>query len=74
MSAMTQQDAQRVARLGYVVFAPDIYSKEFHPTAVKEMIALSGKFQNDRPLMRARIAAGFEVLRKTRRRLAMSCV
>ena len=67
MSAMTRKDAERVARLGYVVFAPDIYGKEFRPTEVKEMIALSGKFQNDRPLMRARIAAGFEILRANKR-------
>jgi dienelactone hydrolase len=67
MSTMTQKDAQRVAKLGYVVFAPDIYGKEFRPTDVKEMIALSGKFQNDRPLMRARIAAGFDVLRNNPR-------
>lgn len=67
MSAMTQQDAQRIAKLGYVVFAPDIYGKEFRPTEVKEMIALSGKFQNDRPLMRARIAAGFDILRNNPR-------
>jgi len=67
MSAMTQKDVERVAKLGYVVFAPDIYGKEFRPTEVKEMIALSGKFQNDRPLMRARVAAGFEVLRGDRR-------
>lgn len=67
MSAMTQQDAQRVAKLGYVVFAPDIYGEEFRPTDVKEMIKLSGKFQNDRPLMRARIAAGFDILRGNKR-------
>jgi dienelactone hydrolase len=67
MSVMTQKDAQRVAKLGYVVFAPDIYGKEFRPTDVKEMIALSGKFQNDRPLMRARIAAGFDILRNNPR-------
>ena len=67
MSAMTLKDAERVAKLGYVVFAPDIYGKEFRPTDVKEMIALSGKFQNDRPLMRARIAAGFVILRANRR-------
>ncbi len=63
MSAMTLEDAERVANLGYVVFAPDIYGKEFRPTDVKEMIALSRKFQDDRPLMRARIAAGFDILR-----------
>jgi dienelactone hydrolase len=67
MSAMTQKDAERVAKLGYVVFAPDIYGKEFRPTDVKEMIALSRKFQDDRPLMRARIAAGFDILRNNKR-------
>jgi len=67
MSAMTQKDAERVAKLGFVVFAPDIYGKEFRPTEVKEMIALSRKFQDDRPLMRARIAAGFDILRANRR-------
>jgi dienelactone hydrolase len=67
MSAMTQKDAERVAKLGYVVFAPDIYGKEFRPTDVKEMIALSRKFQDDRPLMRARIAAGFDILRNNPR-------
>ena len=67
MSAMTQKDAERVAKLGYVVFAPDIYGKEFRPTEVKEMIALSRKFQDDRPLMRARIAAGFDILSHDKR-------
>jgi dienelactone hydrolase len=63
MSDFTMRDSVMVAKLGYVVFAPDIYGKEFRPKEVKEMISLSGKFQNDRPLMRARIQAGFEVLR-----------
>jgi dienelactone hydrolase len=62
MSDLTMRDSVMVAKLGYVVFAPDIYGKEFRPKDVKEMIALSGKFQGDRPLMRARIQAGFEVL------------
>jgi dienelactone hydrolase len=31
------------------------------------MIALSRKFQDDRPLMRARIAAGFDILRNNKR-------
>ena len=63
MSDFTIRDARMVAKLGYVVFAPDIYGKEFRPKDVKEMIALSAKFQNDRPLMRARIQAGFDILR-----------
>jgi dienelactone hydrolase len=63
MSHFTVRDAEMVASLGYVVFAPDIYGKASRPTEVKEMIALSGMFQNDRPLMRARTSAGFDVLR-----------
>ena len=63
MSDFTIRDAEWAARLGYVVFAPDIYGKEFRPTEVKDMIALSGKFQNNRPLMRSRIQAGFDMLR-----------
>jgi dienelactone hydrolase len=64
MSDFTMRDAVMVAKLGYVVFAPDIYGKEFRPKDVKEMIVLSGKFQNDRPLMRARTQAGFDILRQ----------
>src|SRR4051812_48424282 len=45
MSDFTMRDSVMVAKLGYVVFAPDIYGKEFRPKEVKEMIALSGKFQ-----------------------------
>lgn len=63
MSDFTMRDTLMVAKLGYIVFAPDIYGKQFRPKDVKEMIALSGKFQRDRPLMRARTQAGFEILR-----------
>ena len=61
MSALTLKNAEMVARLGYVVFAPDIFGVV--PKEVKEEVAQSTKFNNDRPLMRARTQAGFDVLR-----------
>jgi dienelactone hydrolase len=53
-----------VAKLGYVVFAPDIFGKTVRPKDVKEMIEQSAIYNKDRPLMRARAQAGFDVLRQ----------
>jgi dienelactone hydrolase len=62
MSALTLKNAEMVARLGYVVFAPDIFGVV--PKEVKEEIAQSALYNKDRPLMRARVQAGFDVLRQ----------
>lgn len=61
MSALTLKNAEMVARLGYVVFAPDIFGVIPHKT--EEEVAQSTKFNADRPLMRARAQAGFDILR-----------
>ena len=61
MTALTLKNAEMVARLGYVVFAPDIFGAL--PKDVEEEKAQSAKYNNDRPLMRARAEAGFDVLR-----------
>jgi dienelactone hydrolase len=61
MTALTLKNAEMVARLGYVVFAPDIFG--VLPKDVEEEKAQSAKYNNDRPLMRARAEAGFDVLR-----------
>ena len=61
MSALTLKNAEMVARLGYVVFAPDIFGVV--PQKTEDEVAQSTKFNNDRPLMRARAQAGFDVLR-----------
>ena len=53
-----------IARLGYVVFAEDIYGKTVRPKTVPEMSELSGLYNKDRPLMRARAQAGLDVLRQ----------
>jgi dienelactone hydrolase len=64
MSDVTLRDAQMFARLGYVVFAEDIYGKSVRPKTVPEMQEQSGLFNKDRPLMRARAQAGLDVLRQ----------
>jgi dienelactone hydrolase len=63
MSDVTLKDAEMIAKLGYVVFAEDIYGKTVRPKTVPEMQEQSGNFNKDRPLMRARALAGLDVLR-----------
>jgi dienelactone hydrolase len=54
--------AALLARLGYNVFAVDIYGKGVRPRNPKEAGAEAGKYKNDRALLRARVRAGLEVL------------
>jgi dienelactone hydrolase len=61
MTPLTLQNAEMVARLGYVVFAPDIFGMV--PKDEEESKALSARYNKDRPLMRARAQAGFDILR-----------
>jgi len=59
-----KQRAEMLARLGYNVFAVDIYGKGVRPQNPQEAGAEAGKYKNDRSLLRARVAAGLEVLAK----------
>lgn len=59
----TLADAQTIANLGYVVFAEDMFGKGIVPKDVPEMTKLIGIYDSDRPLMRARAMAGFNVLK-----------
>ena len=59
----TIADAEMIAKLGYVVFAEDMFGKGVVPKTVPEMTALITIYNNDRPLMRARTLAGFDVLK-----------
>jgi dienelactone hydrolase len=56
--------AEMLARLGYNVFAADIYGKGIRPQTPPEAGAEAGKYKNDRALLRARVGAGLEVLAK----------
>ena len=63
MNDNTQQQAQQWAKLGYVVFAADIYGvlpKDDPETRVQTDI-----YRNDRALMKARAQAGFDTLLKS---------
>ena len=60
----TLEDAQMIARMGYVVFAEDIFGKDIVPKTVPEMTKLTTIYNNDRALMRTRARSGFDVLAK----------
>lgn len=64
LQGSTLESAQMVARMGYVVFAADIFGKDIVPKEVPEMTRLTNIYNNDRQLMRARARAGFDVLAK----------
>ncbi|MBI2923675.1 MAG: dienelactone hydrolase family protein [Planctomycetes bacterium] len=59
--------AEKLAALGYVAFALDMYGKGLVATDPKEAGALAGKVRGDSALMRERAAAGLEDLRKDER-------
>ncbi len=54
--------ADMLAKLGYNVFAVDIYGKGVRPKDTKEATALATKYKSDRDLLRRRMTAGLEVL------------
>ncbi len=64
MTDLTLQNAEMVAKQGYVVFALDIFGRDHQPKDVPEQIAASGAFNKDRPLMRARTQAGYDILKQ----------
>lgn len=56
--------AEKLAGMGYVAFAADIYGKGIRPTTPEECGKQAGVYRADRALMRARANAGLDVLRK----------
>jgi dienelactone hydrolase len=55
--------ADQLAELGYVAFAADMYGMGVRPQNSQEAGKLAGGLKGDRPLMRARINAAFDVLK-----------
>jgi dienelactone hydrolase len=66
MDAETLKNTEMYAKLGYVVFAADMfgYGQGVLPKTVPEMQALTEIYGKDRPLMRARAQAGLDTLAK----------
>jgi len=54
--------AEKLAGLGYVAFAIDMYGKGIRPKTPQEAGAQAGVYKSDRQLMRARALAGLNVL------------
>ncbi len=56
--------AEQLAELGYVAFCADIYGKGIHPKDTKEAGAEATKYKTDRALLRLRVNAGLDELKK----------
>lgn len=55
--------ARDIASAGYVAFAPDVYGKGVRPSDPLAAAKESGKYMNNRKLLRQRAAAGLDVLK-----------
>jgi dienelactone hydrolase len=64
VGAHVKASAEKLAKLGYVAFAIDMYGKGIRPKDNKEAGAEAGKYKGDRALMRARAKAGLDWLRQ----------
>lgn len=56
--------SEMLARMGYNVFAVDIYGKGVRPQTPQEAAKEAGKYKNDRALLRARVLSGLGILRR----------
>jgi len=59
--------ARRLATLGYVAFAADIYGKGIRAKDAQEAGELAGRYKGDLPLLRSRARAAFDTLAKDAR-------
>jgi dienelactone hydrolase len=57
--------AEMLAQLGYVAFCADIYGKGNRPKNATEAGAEAGKYKSDRALLRQRVNAGLDQLKKS---------
>jgi dienelactone hydrolase len=63
MGDFVKLQTRKLAALGYVAFAADIYGQGVRPKTPAEAAAQSAIYKKDRGLMRARVRAGLDVLR-----------
>src|SRR5678816_738202 len=56
--------AEMLVQLGYNVLAVDIYGKGIRPANPQDAAAEAGKYKENRSLLRARVNAGLEVLKR----------
>lgn len=65
ISDFTKVRCEKLAELGYVAFAADIYGKDSRPANSQEAGKIASLYKNDRQLMRNRINLAFEQMKKT---------
>ena len=58
--------AEMLAQLGYVAFCADIYGKGVRPANVTDAGTEATKYKSDRTLLRARVNAGLDELKKSK--------
>jgi dienelactone hydrolase len=63
LSSHEKGRAERLAKLGYVALAVDIYGPENKPADVAAAGKLAGRYKADRPLLRQRMLAGLSALK-----------
>ena len=63
LSDHERERAERLAALGYVGFAADVYGKGRRPATPQEAMAMTAELRADRPLLRARVRAALDALR-----------
>src|SRR5260370_8715357 len=65
MSEAALRDSDMIAKMGYVVFAADIFGKGILPKKLPEMTALTTIYNQDLPLMRSRATAALHAPQPT---------
>lgn len=64
ISEHVMESSRKLAKLGYIAFAADIYGKGIRPADNKEAAATAGSYKKNRPLLRKKILAALEQLKK----------
>ncbi len=67
LSDYEKKRSEMLAKLGYNVFALDIYGKGVRPAAPADAGKEASKYKGNRPLLRERALAGLDVLKKDER-------
>lgn len=66
ISGFTKTRCEKLAELGYIAFAADIYGKDSRPVNSQEAGKVASLYKNDRSLMRNRINLAFEEIKKNK--------
>lgn len=64
LGAYVKERVDQLAAMGYVAFGADVYGKGIRPKGPAEAGAEAGKYKGNRPLLRERVNAALDALRK----------